>query len=241
MTEPQQRKQYITKSTLKREFKLTDSLIKLLGEPDAARSNPHYKSGPPMQLYLRERIVQWVAEHHDLIESTASRRKAAQKAVETKRLSAREEIAALVRKLRMRPIPERARLEQAVRYFLADRYEDYDGEVTEKALCSYIRHNYTNYEEILEQVKGKVGAAELYENVKVYLCCRIIQKYQLDVDPLYDAFGEAIDFFGLPQRFKGYKDNIAGLEARVAQLIGIQDKDATTFPESTEKADTDSS
>lgn len=29
---------------------------------------------------------------------------------------------------------------------LFERYDDFNGEVTEKGLCSYIRHNYTNYE-----------------------------------------------------------------------------------------------
>ena len=44
---------YCYKITLKRQYGLTDSWIKRLGEPDKQVANPHYSSGPPASLYLR--------------------------------------------------------------------------------------------------------------------------------------------------------------------------------------------
>ena len=67
---------YITKSTVKGDYGLTDSMIKELGEPDKIKPNPHYRSaGAPMQLYLRERVEKWVAENRDRIEKVLKRRK----------------------------------------------------------------------------------------------------------------------------------------------------------------------
>jgi hypothetical protein len=179
--------EYLSQSRIKSEFGLTDTQIRSLGEPDTTRPNPHYRKGPPMKLYLQNRVEQWIAEHGSEITASQPRKQAAQKAVHTKRETARAEIARLVLSLKLEPIVSRARVRKEVADFF-ERYEDFNGEVTEKALCSYIRHNYTNYEEILSVVKGKVGASDLYVNVKVYLCCRIIAHYGLDVNPLHTAF-----------------------------------------------------
>jgi hypothetical protein len=51
---------YVYKSTLKKEFGFTDSIIKELGEPDKLVANPHYRSGPKSQLYLLEKVLDLV-------------------------------------------------------------------------------------------------------------------------------------------------------------------------------------
>jgi hypothetical protein len=188
LTPPEQKPEYITQSRLKDEFGLTARQIRCLGEPDATRRNPYYRSSAPMKLYLRQRVEQWIAEHQDEIMASEPRKQAAQRAVNTKRETAQMEIARLVHKLELEPIVSRARVRKEAAVFFLSRYEDFSGQVTEKGLCSFIRHNYTNYEEILSAVKGRVGASDLYENVKVYLCCRIITHYGLHVSPLRAAF-----------------------------------------------------
>lgn len=70
---------YITKSTLKKDYSLTDSLIKKLGEPDKIAPNPHYRSAAPMKLYLRERVEKWVEENAERVEKVIDRRKAREK------------------------------------------------------------------------------------------------------------------------------------------------------------------
>lgn len=141
-----------------------------------------------MKLYLRERVEQWIAEHQSEIAASQPRKQAAQRAAHTKREMAKAEIAKLVRSLELEPIVSLASVRKEAADFFFERYDDFNGEVTEKGLCSFIRHNYTNYEEILSVVKGKVGASDSYVNVKVYLCCQIIAHYGLDVNPLHAAF-----------------------------------------------------
>lgn len=66
---------YITKATIKADYGLTDSLIKKLGEPDKVVPNPHYRSSAPMQLYLRERVEQFVEDNAETIKKILARRK----------------------------------------------------------------------------------------------------------------------------------------------------------------------
>ena len=75
--------EYITKSTVKSDYGLTDSMLKELGEPDKIAPNPHYRSSPPMQLYLRERVENWVAENTERIEKVLKRRKPKAEKTET--------------------------------------------------------------------------------------------------------------------------------------------------------------
>ena len=175
-----------------------------------------------MKLYLRERVEQWIAEHQSEITASQPRKQAAQRAVHTKRESAKVEIARLVRSLELEPITSRARVRKEAAEFFLERYDDFNGEVTEKGLCSFIRHNYTNYEEILSVVKGKVGASDLYVNVKVYLCCRIIAHYGLDVNPLHAAFGERLPYNEIPERFLLPEGE--DLEVAVARMLGIENQ-----------------
>ena len=137
-----------------------------------------------MKLPLRESVEQWIAEHQIEITASQLRKHSAQNAVHAKRASTRVEIAKLVRRLKLEPIAGRASVRKEAAEFFLERYNDFTGEVTEKGLCSYIRHNYTNYEDTLAIAKGDVRASDLYVNMKVYLCCGIIAHYGLDVNPL---------------------------------------------------------
>src|SRR5262249_41149128 len=58
-----------------------------LGEPDASRPNPHYRSGPRMRLYEMRRVEQAVTspEFREAQEARNGKREAAQKTLETKR------------------------------------------------------------------------------------------------------------------------------------------------------------
>jgi XPA protein C-terminus len=75
--------EYITKSTVKTEYGLTDSMLKELGEPDKIAPNPHYRSSAPMQLYLRERVEKWIAENAERVEKVLKRRKPKAEKTET--------------------------------------------------------------------------------------------------------------------------------------------------------------
>lgn len=54
---------FITKSTLRSRYLLSDSWIAHLGKPDLIRENPHYPTWTPMRLYSRKRVEQFLADH----------------------------------------------------------------------------------------------------------------------------------------------------------------------------------
>lgn len=182
----------LTKGALKSEYGLTERLIGLIGPPDLKRRNPLYKSAAPMQLYQRERVELWLAENQSLIAASDRRKAASQKAVTTKEERARQEVAALVRDLQIEKVRKKRLRREAADYYRS-RYEHWDGEVTERALCSYIRHNHTNYDSVLAAIYGKVGAGRLYTAAKQLLCAEIIRAYRLALHPWVAAFGDLTD------------------------------------------------
>ena len=54
---------FITKSSLKQKYLLSDGWIKRIGEPDRYVENPHYKSGAPMQLFSSSRVENFLAQN----------------------------------------------------------------------------------------------------------------------------------------------------------------------------------
>src|SRR5262249_14851935 len=78
---------HFTKSQLK-ERGWTDALIsRFLDSPDETRTNPHYRSGPPIKLYKMQRVekIEVSAEFRKFYETLKGKRDAAQKAVATKK------------------------------------------------------------------------------------------------------------------------------------------------------------
>ena len=182
----------LTKTALKAEYGLTERLIGQIGPPDLTKPNPHYRSAAPMQLFQRERVEHWISANQQLLTASAKRRAASQNAVATKEERAREQVAALVHDLRIERVAQGRLRREAARYYRS-RYEQWDGELTPRALCSYIRHNYSNYEEVLTAIHGKVGAGRLYSAAKLLLCAEIIRVYRLDLEASVAAFGTLDD------------------------------------------------
>jgi len=205
----------IAMSKVREEFGLTDLMIKALGEPDELRVNPYYKSAPPMRLYSRARIKQWIEENSAMIAAQQGRKRGAQKSVETKRQKAKVVIARAVACLRMRTLVSREQLEKSANSFYMKTYDNYGG-LTERGLCSYIRHKHTNYERILVLLKGKVGADDLYEAVKIYLCCRIIRAYNLQIHPM-----KAADIWDSSADTPFSQEELDRVEADMACQLGL--------------------
>lgn len=170
-----QQSEMITKSALKREYGLTDKLIEQLGEPDATRPNPHFRKAAPMLLYSRDRVEKWIASNPESIDQSNPRKSRALKAAETKRQQAQKMVDEALKQLKLNPIPK----DIAVRtqLFIGERFGAYGNEPTPKAIASHIRHNYTNYEELLSKIKGKVGKGDLYLQIKDKLNAAIESHY----------------------------------------------------------------
>lgn len=57
------RDHYITKTTLKRTYLLSDGWIKRLGEPEVITENPHHHKFADMQLYSKQRVEAFLADN----------------------------------------------------------------------------------------------------------------------------------------------------------------------------------
>lgn len=55
--------QYLTKTTLRSTYLLSQGWIKRLGEPDKVLENPHHHKWSDMQLYSKQRVERFLAEH----------------------------------------------------------------------------------------------------------------------------------------------------------------------------------
>ncbi len=150
--------------------------------------------------------------------------------VKVKRGLSREELLDLLADLSMKRVQDRSAVVEAARRSWSERQAGFNGKITDRLLWSYIRHHLTNYDEILAQIKRRVGESELYENVKVYLCCRIIRNYGLKVDPLYAAFGAAGSYGRVPERFIVENLEAAATEAVLKELLRRSDTEIQRGP-----------
>ncbi len=235
--------QYITKSRLKTEFGLTDSLIALLGAADKTHRNPNFGVAAPMQLYARSRVEQWIQQHPDAIvrvkprqvAATATAAKAAEtksKETEARREQVRLLAAPLIGRLRMKSAPCRNTLIEQVS---AAQLVQYDSchEVTERALCSHLRHGYTNYNRILTALEKQGVLGEVYYTLKVYLCCRVIKRYGLEIHPAVAAFTrDSLLHFqaALPHLFTLFDvtATLDEIEKAAKVTLGLEDKKSKT-------------
>ncbi len=183
----------ITKSGLKSERGWTDKLIKeFLPAPDLTKPNPNYKSGPPMLLFAIDRIekIEETDEFKALQEGTVKRKEAAKKAVETKLQQLREWLNAVQIYV---PVLDKTKLiEQSCDHY-NDMQEwreangrstcgmkataDSDQKFLERICVNYLRHCLTKYEKHLDEMSGKVGFGEGYEEIRLKIFSKISENY----------------------------------------------------------------
>lgn len=165
MRKPSEKK-LVYKTTLKKTFGLTDSMIRELGEPDKVVKNPHYSSGPPAHLYSVERVERWVEENPERVEKARKRREKLSKALTQAAKKKRRDLVSWCKNVEIKcdAIPPDIHEEAKRHYeefFMVER-----GKIAHtpgiNGVVSYVRHNYTNYHELLAKIEGKPGASEAY-------------------------------------------------------------------------------
>jgi hypothetical protein len=181
--------EYLTLSGLK-ERGWTDSIVKKMNLlPDKLAKNPHYLKAAPMKLYLVSGIEELEKSEQfcNLITKSQSRKEGAKKAVETK-------IAKLYKYVETVPIeiefvPEPQVTIDAINAYNDWHDYDFDNYTNSVTLNSdelflmrirgnYIRHNLTNYEEILAVIKGHTGISEVYPDLKRKVMKRISMEWK---------------------------------------------------------------
>lgn len=182
MSEPES---YVNQQGLTERYGLSAGWIKALGEPDELRTNPYYRSAPPMKRWRVSRVESFLQEHaeayHKHLERSPARSKAASAAAAL-RSDATVEFAATV-PIRVEPLPARGQLiaecQQDRRSFLEERERDGPlvRDPTERDLVNYVRHVYSNYEELYEELYRRVGREAAYrilrDRINTLVCERI--------------------------------------------------------------------
>lgn len=170
-------KRYVYKTTLRNSYGMTPKMIEELGDADKYVANPNWKTGPyESSLYLIERVEEWVEDNQDRLEKAkASRaiRSAAMKAVhkekqtqhrkeEKERLRKGKDWADKVEIIVKQPLPKT---------LLADarRYKDFGRTVYApdgRKLRNHVRHKYTNYHLLLQEIGQWEVRGEVYEHLR---------------------------------------------------------------------------
>jgi hypothetical protein len=158
----------ISKTGLKLEYGFTDGMInKFLPNHDKEVENPYCKCAAPMKLYLVSRVKRIIKtkKFQDICKNSEKRREGAIKAVKTKELKAIEFAKSLdisIDKI----LPKDVLIQKAIysyNEFNCDKNNfefaslNSDSNFLNRITVNYIRHEMTDYEELLFETFGIVG------------------------------------------------------------------------------------
>ncbi len=178
--------EFITKSSLKRRGWNDKLIAELLKQPDQAKENWYYKSGPPVCLYEWKRVrkAEKSAMFRKHLTSRPARKLAAQKAVATKRARIQEYVESV--KIEVPEMPDEELFKRACDSYNALHFCDRnptradpgcDPEFLHRITVNYLRHELTGYEEHLAKIAGKVDAREAYMEIKTKVLDAIGDQY----------------------------------------------------------------
>lgn len=174
---------------------LTPARLDKLLRPCDTAINPYYKSGPPVGLYCPLELERISKDPEvakviaTLKEKRPAREEAAQRAVQKKREQALEELNSIIhRKKWHRRWPKTyteavrqacARYNERKDYLAEAATVDSDPAFLRRITENYIRHERTNYDDILDEFAGVVGIDDVYDRLKSYILRRIATYYGL--------------------------------------------------------------
>lgn len=164
-----------------RERGWTDGLMRrFLPPPDDLRDNPYYtNAGSPMSLWLRDRVqeIEATDERKAAREKSARRQSGAKDAVMTKTANLAALAVAVkitVERVSRKRIEEMSKLTYMGNYNGA--WREYPG-FDDRAAVNCIRHNFTEYDDALRLLVGKVGKDHAYTLLKNRVLDEIARVY----------------------------------------------------------------
>lgn len=187
---------YLTKSSLKSSGWTEGLIEKHLGEPDSTATNPHYKSGPPVKLYLISRVKRCEKKKSfiDYIEKNKSKRAILSEKMKTRAEEERQKLFSYISGLDIKiPKMEKGTLiKNAVSHYnelWAERGKDKyacvnsDADFLNRISVNYLRHDCSRYEEELGEIFGKIGVDDGY----ILLKNKVLEK----IKEIYPFLSEA--------------------------------------------------
>lgn len=178
---------YYTYSNLSK-MGFTKKLIEEHLHEPLLKDNPHYRMGPKMKLYLAKDVEKFMKTDIFLNyqESIKNRVNAAIKNANKRREENYRYIDDEISKIIVKRVSldelERLTLEAKLDWLLWTRddfygFDDLSDETLARWMINYIRHNLTNYDKILDNIKGKFGVEEAYIKYKKILMLKIKEVY----------------------------------------------------------------
>lgn len=165
----------------------SESLIKrFLGKPDETSVNPHCISGPPIRLYDLQRVeaVEKGPEFQAAVGRVAKHQETAQRAVETKRKRIMQKISEV--QIAVPTISRNELTRKACQHYNGrniDRPDSLraspraDPEFLARICVNYLRHALTRYDELCDEIKGRVGKSEARTLLKERILDAIAETY----------------------------------------------------------------
>ena len=161
------------------------------------KKNPRYRSAAPMKLWPEDLIASieaspaFAAE----VEKAAPRRRAARKAADTKIRATRQEAQELLKSVTIRRLPYHKLKTLAIRVrqewyndlstYRGAEYRtaaDADEQTVHRWMVNYARHNLTEYDNKLEDFRGRAGTYLAHEDIKGAILDMIAAAYPMLAD-----------------------------------------------------------
>jgi hypothetical protein len=160
-------KDLIYKSTVKQTYGLSDGWIARIGEPDKIVQNPHYRSGMQAYLYSRARVEAFIEAHqeeYDAYQVKRAKRSARMSAVAQEK---REKLLQWARAAQITVEPLSVSWKKLLEVVLFNGYQWHDDfTLSPNAVLAHVRHNQTNYHELLAQIESQTGCNEAYPIIR---------------------------------------------------------------------------
>lgn len=185
--------EYYSQTTLK-SFGFTAKMIETMLSEPVLKPNPHYKCAAPMKLWLITEVdaVMQTDEFKEAVKKRESRRQGAAKAVETKRAKLHAEILEKCKHIKVR----RWDLTKLRRQTISDKQAWYnyqsmlrdgrceyrdadtaDDDTVQRWMVNFIRHNLTEYDDVLYEMSGRVGCHDEYYHYREAVLAKIAEVY----------------------------------------------------------------
>lgn len=163
----------------------------LLGSPDKVQANPFYKKAPPMKLFLSARVeaAERTHEFERMAASAAARRNIAKKVAED---AAAELLDSINRyEIKINYMDFETLLKEA--FDGRDSIEDATIDTKLRLCLSYIRHELTEYHEIIEALQHQFGTPTAYNRLRERIREEALRMYPQLAQ--WDAQVDEINFY----------------------------------------------
>ena len=167
----------------------TKTLIeRYLGDPDALKTNPNYKSGPPMRLFAVSRVEETETRIRPEFEKVIALRERRSRSALQAAQRNRDTLGEWARTVKIelpRTKPDKL-IKEAIEHYNERQIErDRDRtaslgdswEFLRRITCNYVRHCLTDYEKQLDDIGGKVGNKKAYQILRNRLNRAIKKQY----------------------------------------------------------------